>query len=60
MRAAAGLRRLITEVFAVSSARDVDAAFAKLRVRVVGEDAVIAVSLDVDAAFAKLRVRVVG
>ncbi len=46
MRAAAGLRRLIAEVFAVSSARDVDAAFAKLRVRVVGEEAVIGVERD--------------
>jgi hypothetical protein len=39
--AAAGLRRLIGELFAVASVRDVDAAFSRLRVRVVGDEAVI-------------------
>jgi hypothetical protein len=39
--AAAGLRRLIAELFAVSSPGDVDAAFASLRVRAVGDEAVI-------------------
>jgi hypothetical protein len=39
--AAAVLRRLIAELFAVSSPRDVDATFARLRVRVVGDEAVV-------------------
>ena len=39
--AAAGLRRLIAELFAVSSPRDVDAALAGLRVRVAGDEAIV-------------------